>query len=160
MDWISDLVFEKAIKKEENTIDFDNFIYQAKNLEIITPNPNCKITTPGYLWNTVTTANDYDIKDVYLSLYEYLVAKKVIVQSLGASSFFSADYKYIIDPQEVKSLTLNDVPNMLKCFTINIEKLKYFLTNYKQNYMDEVNVLQGGKLKKRKTQKKRKRQKK
>jgi len=76
MDWISDLLFEKAIKKEENTIDFDNFIYQAKNLEIITPNPNCKITIPGYLWNTITRANDYDIKDVYLSLYEYLVAKK------------------------------------------------------------------------------------
>jgi len=159
MDWISDLFFEKAIKKEENTIDFDNFIHQAKNLEIIKSNPNCTTTTPGYLWNTITRANDYDIKDVYLSLYEYLVAKKVIVQSVGASSFFSADYTYTINQQEVKSLTLNGVPNMLKCFTINIEKLKDFLTNYKHNYMDEINVVRGGKSKKRKNQNKKKRQK-
>ena len=40
--------------------------------------------------------------------------------------------------------------------TINIEKLKYFLNNYKHNYMDEFNVVRGGKSKKRKNQNKKK----
>ncbi len=81
----------------------------------------------------------------YADLFNYLVKKEIIISKIDLGTFFTANFVYtlpqpFIDQREFQKRmnpTNNDFPEILKCYTIHLNKLYDLLKNYKYNITDE-----------------------
>jgi len=149
-----DFMATTAAETANNEIKFESFIFQAKELEktkkIIDIKEGCKIETSGWFGKTETEVNSVS-NDVYLALYDYLVDKGIITKSVESASFFTLESVYRLNKSSLehfekfkKSLSMNDHPTILKCYTINYKNLHTFLKNYKHT-ITPVDIVVGGK---------------
>lgn len=138
-----------------NEIKDVNFVQQAKDKNIITFIPNCTIKNFGWLGDiTIDPKDTNHLKTVYLNLYDYLVKHNIIIKKFDLTFFFTADFSYKITQNkellEIKNLEKilnkqnNDFPKVLKCYTIDYDKLSHLLKNYNNNPTNEVKVLTTG----------------
>jgi hypothetical protein len=143
-----------AAETANNEIKFESFIFQAKNLEetkkILDIKERCYIETSGWFGKTKTKVNSFS-NDAYLALYDYLVDKGIITKSVESASFFTLESVYRLNKSSLehfekfkKSLSMNDHPTILKCYTINYKNLHTFLKNYKYT-ITPVDIVVGGK---------------
>ena len=147
-----------ASEKFNNEIKNYNFIVQAKDKNILTLIPNCKVEKG---WYDDLTDENY-LKKMYRILYDYLVKQQIIIQEFGFSFFWTGDFTYTLNKNkelfEIDNLknTLNDTnsdfPNELKCYTINYDKLSNLLKTYNNGITNFVKII-GGKKQKQTKQK-------
>ena len=117
-----------------NRISLDNFIVQAEKVDILRPKPNCEYNERGFFGNKTFTANEKNISNVYLELYDYLIEKKIIKKKVQLTFYptytINAD---LIDESNLKRLiNINnaDIPSSVKCYNIHYNKLSQLLKRY------------------------------
>jgi hypothetical protein len=136
-------------EKVGNQITFENFIVQAKNLKIL----KIKLNT-----NTENTCNKLQLndinvkKDAYLELYDCLIEKNIITSKLGLATLFTWWTVYTVNNKltnidNIKNLLKNINYPLLKCYSIDYEKLSKFLKSYTHNTMNRINIFNGNKSK-------------
>jgi len=121
----------KYAYKVNNEIRFDTFIPQARKLEILTPRKGmeCKLT----------------YSKAYLILYQYLIRSGAITQKIEMMSGITFDFIHRVNTnlhilkQIILSLPEN-IPDQLKCYHINLDKLYDLLANYEYKVMDEARM--------------------
>jgi len=140
MEFMGIVAVDKTIEKKNNEIKIENFFAQAKSKNILTKIPNC-----------IETQSSIFVEEIYYSLYDYLILKKIILQKSNFWSFVTFDYVETITPKK-DNLTVenlrniinnknDDYPVLLKCYNINYEQLSNFLMNYNYNPADEIHAL-------------------
>ena len=148
MSFLKDLLVEEAtgqvVENVNNELTFANFLEQAPKHNIITvkTDETCK-TIKSKMNHTISK------KDIYLLLYDYLVKKEVIKSEFSIFSIWTGFYVNKIDKEKINIENLNtllchknasDYPDDLKCCIIHCEKLHKFLSNYKHNPTNELEL--------------------
>jgi len=142
------VVTDEAVLKKTKQINLENFIVQALEKKILKPNKECE------------KLSNWELKDRYSILYDYLKKIGVIKSNINWKSWFAGDYAYSIDQTKIsvsqlKSiLSKEKIPNKLKCFEINIKSLSDFFKNYEYKAIDQVKIFHAGKNKSRRRSKK------
>ena len=146
MSILKDIFFMEAEAKiaesVNNEIQLENFELQAKEKKIMELKPTpCK----SKIWGLFEYTVDHNhLTFCYADLFNYLVKKEIIISKIDAGTFFTANFVYtlpqpFIDQKEFQKRMIpdNDFPEILKCYTIHLNKLYDLLKNYKYNVTDE-----------------------
>lgn len=173
LEFLGVVAIDKVSESSQNEILFDNFIKQAKEKQILKLlNNNCNIEVPGTFFGKSNKKIDINFEnDAYLDLYDYLVNKNIITNNLGKSTIITWNSVYIINQDKIKNKNSfiiecnnlfnkeinSDFPELLTCYSIDIDKLYNFLKTYKNSATDEFELIadaagvkKGGKTKKTK----------
>lgn len=147
-----------VVEGVNNEIKFTGFIVQGLKQNVLQKKQGiCKKNVKGWLYNTESDDNT-DIKDIYLGLYDHLIKKEIIKKKVGFLSIFSGDAIYTIDPSKINNIQHIgiDLPESMKCYSINYTNLENLLKNYKYNLADDASLLnkntKGGKTQIKKKQ--------
>jgi hypothetical protein len=146
-----------VVEGVNNEIKFTGFIVQGLKYNVLQKKQGiCKKTVKGWLYNSESDDNT-DIKDIYLELYNHLIKKEIIKKKVGFLSIFSGDAIYTINSSKINNIQQyvgTDLPESMKCYSINYSNLENFLKNYNYNLADDVSLLskqtKGGKTRNKK----------
>jgi len=170
LEFLGVVAVDKVSESSQNEILFDNFIKQAKEKQILKLSKNdCIIEVPGTFFGKSNKKIDINFEnDAYLDLYDYLVNKNIITKNLGKSTIITWNSVSIINQDKIRDKDKfkiecsnlfnkeknSDFPNLLTCYSIDVDKLYNFLKTYKNSPVDEINLyansVKGGKNKKTK----------
>lgn len=133
-----------VVEGVNNEIKFTGFIVQGLKHNVLQKKQGiCKKNVKGWLYNTESDDNT-DIKDIYLGLYDHLIKKEIIMKKVGFLSIFSGDAIYTIDPSKINNIQQHigiDLPESMKCYSINYTNLENLLKNYNYNLADDASLL-------------------
>ena len=157
---IQGLPFMMADASIEQTrkVKFEVFIKKAKEQNILTlKDKPCDVKSSFWSSKKTYIADDSNINDAYIELYNHLIKRGIIYDKPGLKSLINGNKIYnvntvLIEVEKLSDEINKDLPNLLKCFDINYKSLSDFIKSYRHNILGgkKTNKLYKNKRKTRK----------
>lgn len=142
--------------EQTRRVKFEVFINKAKeqNILILKKDKPCDVKSSFWSSKKTYIADDSNINDAYLELYNHLVKREIIYEKPGIKSLINGNKIYnvnleLIETNNLKDTIDKDLPNLLKCYDINYDSLSKFIKSYTHKILGGKKTNKGYKNKRR-----------